>query len=252
MMGAAVPPKYGVCDENLWQYDESKWRTKPSDYCYTMAKRARTPRCTRVHNDLDSLLKALHNYRPIVFGMLLFDDFMRVGADGRVPMPGANARRRGGHAMLIVGYNQADRHFVVRNSWGPRWGDRGHCYVPLDYLASYAWDFWTVDSIDGICGRAQCTVSGPRVAVFEHCNLLGATMELPAGTYALGNLLLPDNSISSLVVPVGLQVQLFDAPNLSGESLTLNAGTYNCLTGPTAPGGGRWNDRISSLVVRRV
>ena len=39
--------------------------------------------------------------------------------------------RRGGHAVSIVGYTQ-DR-FIVRNSWGTSWGDKGFGYASLAY-----------------------------------------------------------------------------------------------------------------------
>lgn len=41
------------------------------------------------------------------------------------------ATRRGGHAVAIVGYTP-DR-FIVRNSWGAGWGDKGFAYASLDY-----------------------------------------------------------------------------------------------------------------------
>jgi len=41
------------------------------------------------------------------------------------------ASTRGGHAVAIVGYT-ADR-FIVRNSWGTTWGDRGFGYASLAY-----------------------------------------------------------------------------------------------------------------------
>ena len=39
--------------------------------------------------------------------------------------------RRGGHAVALVGYT-ADR-FIVRNSWGTAWGDKGFAYAAHDY-----------------------------------------------------------------------------------------------------------------------
>ena len=41
------------------------------------------------------------------------------------------ATTRGGHAVALVGYT-ADR-FIVRNSWGTGWGDKGFAYASLAY-----------------------------------------------------------------------------------------------------------------------
>lgn len=37
----------------------------------------------------------------------------------------------GGHAVAIIGYNE-DR-FIIRNSWGTTWGDKGFAYASMDY-----------------------------------------------------------------------------------------------------------------------
>lgn len=37
----------------------------------------------------------------------------------------------GGHAVCLVGYT--DKHFIVRNSWGTGWGDKGYAYVSSEY-----------------------------------------------------------------------------------------------------------------------
>ena len=40
---------------------------------------------------------------------------------------------RGGHAIAIVGYT-ADSRFIVRNSWGTAWGDKGYAYASEVYI----------------------------------------------------------------------------------------------------------------------
>ena len=40
----------------------------------------------------------------------------------------------GGHAACLVGYTRT--HFIVRNSWGQRWGDGGFAYASDAYAAS--------------------------------------------------------------------------------------------------------------------
>jgi C1A family cysteine protease len=63
-----------------------------------------------------------------------------------VSLPEPGERLVGGHAVLAVGYNDADRRFIVRNSWGVGWGLRGYCTMPYDYLANrdLADDIWTI------------------------------------------------------------------------------------------------------------
>lgn len=40
---------------------------------------------------------------------------------------------RGGHAVCLVGYTRD--YFIVRNSWGRSWGDKGFAYASNDYTA---------------------------------------------------------------------------------------------------------------------
>jgi hypothetical protein len=52
---------------------------------------------------------------------------------------GEDDRKHGRHAMLIAGYDQTRRLFIVRNSWGDDWGDRGYAYMPYDYVLDRRW-----------------------------------------------------------------------------------------------------------------
>ena len=38
---------------------------------------------------------------------------------------------RGGHAVALIGYNATS--FIVRNSWGKPWGDKGYAYASWSY-----------------------------------------------------------------------------------------------------------------------
>jgi len=40
---------------------------------------------------------------------------------------------RGGHCVAAVGYT-ADRRFIIRNSWGTAWGDKGFAYASEAYI----------------------------------------------------------------------------------------------------------------------
>jgi len=46
---------------------------------------------------------------------------------------------RGGHAICIVGYT-TDKRFIVRNSWGTTWGDKGFAYASEGYIKAAFFD----------------------------------------------------------------------------------------------------------------
>jgi hypothetical protein len=46
---------------------------------------------------------------------------------------------RGGHAVCIVGYRE-DGRFIVRNSWGTTWGDKGFGYLDPAYVTAAFFD----------------------------------------------------------------------------------------------------------------
>ncbi len=43
------------------------------------------------------------------------------------------APNQGGHAIVIVGY-RTDGRFIIRNSWGTAWGDKGFAYASAGYI----------------------------------------------------------------------------------------------------------------------
>jgi len=45
--------------------------------------------------------------------------------------------RRGGHAMLLVGYNRNEQYFILKNSWGNGWGQNGYAFLSYDYVRTY-------------------------------------------------------------------------------------------------------------------
>ena len=49
--------------------------------------------------------------------------------------------------MVVVGYDDSQSRFIVRNSWGTAWGLQGYFLMPYAYLTNprLADDFWTAD-----------------------------------------------------------------------------------------------------------
>jgi C1A family cysteine protease len=147
--GIKVVASQGVCPESVWPYDEAKFADKPDDGAYAAALMFKAVRYASVNqgiNDIKNILGAVG--RPVVFGMNVYDEFEsdEVAASGVVIMPAANQAPVGGHAVLIVGYDDSSQRFKIRNSWGPDWGQKGYCTIPYRYLLDpdLASDFWVI------------------------------------------------------------------------------------------------------------
>jgi C1A family cysteine protease len=54
---------------------------------------------------------------------------------------------KGGHAMLVVGYNRPSQYFIVKNSWGPGWGHNGYAYFHYNLIRSCFKYGYVVDSV---------------------------------------------------------------------------------------------------------
>jgi hypothetical protein len=67
---------------------------------------------------------------PILTRLDVDDTWDSVGSDGKLTTYHAS-RTRGGHAVAMVGYEKDS--FIVRNSWGTGWADRGYAYASNDY-----------------------------------------------------------------------------------------------------------------------
>ncbi len=162
--GIKTVAKLGVCSEDAWPYDDTPpavdggpWPKgahagkKPPRTCYTSAKGNEALAYQRVVRSLAQFKGCLASGYPFVFGFTVYDSFetQEVASTGVVPMPTSTESVLGGHAVLAVGYDDATSRFLVRNSWGPGWGQGGYFTMPYAYLTEtgLSQDFWTIRTV---------------------------------------------------------------------------------------------------------
>jgi C1A family cysteine protease len=141
----------GVCPETQWPYDIARFKTKPPIACYTEGLKHQSIEYLRVTPLIDQVKSALAAGFPVVFGFTVYASFesQAVAKTGNMPMPKRGEQVMGGHAVLAVGYDDARQVLIVRNSWGPTWGDKGYFYMPYSVItANMARDFWTLKRIE--------------------------------------------------------------------------------------------------------
>lgn len=136
--GVKVLNKYGVCDELIWPYKISKFKNKPTNTCYTKALLNEAVSYSRITNSVNDMKSCLAQGYPFMFGFTVYDSFesAAVAKTGIVPMPSKTEKVLGGHAVLAVGYDDSKQWFIVRNSWGSGWGDKGYFYMPYQYISN--------------------------------------------------------------------------------------------------------------------
>jgi C1A family cysteine protease len=142
--------KQGVCPEPEWPYRISDFARKPSAKCYRDALNHQITSYHRI-TALAEMRTCLADGFPFVFGFTVYDAFesAKVARTGVLNMPRKREHIVGGHAVVAVGYNDSQKRFWVRNSWGTDWGQKGYFTIPYNYLdpaKNLADDFWTIRS----------------------------------------------------------------------------------------------------------
>lgn len=125
----------GVCIEELCPYDEKTFNKKPSEEAYKEAINRRIDGAQKVGNCINDIKSALSEGYPIIGSFRVFKSLEK-NTDGLVLYPTEEelAEEPKYHAMVICGYNDVNKYFIVRNSWGRSFGHNGYCYLPYSYV----------------------------------------------------------------------------------------------------------------------
>jgi len=143
--GMKVLNQIGVCPEADWPYDISTFTNTPTEQMVADAAPYKVIEYHRI-TSLASLKAALAEGLPVVIGIDVYESFESDDVDntGIVPMPNTDTEQLlGGHAVLVVGYDDDKSQLIVRNSWGYTWGDAGYFYLPYMYYEKFSSDCWT-------------------------------------------------------------------------------------------------------------
>jgi C1A family cysteine protease len=146
--GIKVIGKHGDCHEKLWPYRMRNIELKPPKECYRRARHYKVVEYQRMRHKLEELKSCLAAGFPFVFGFKVFESFQgeAIKKTGKLNLPTKGEKFIGLHAVLAAGYDDSVGRFIVRNSWGRKWGLNGYFTMPYKYLVDpeLAHDFWTI------------------------------------------------------------------------------------------------------------
>jgi len=114
--------------------------------------------------DIDSIKAALIEYGPLVVCIRFSKDFFYYTGGIYMPRWGGHG---GGHVVTIVGYDDSDQCWIVKNSWGERWGEEG--WFRMAYDAEMFADWYGPGTgimyIDGVYGNLKPDV--PKIQIIK-------------------------------------------------------------------------------------
>jgi C1A family cysteine protease len=127
----------GAIPLSVMPYNDKDFLTKPTADQKSRAAAYKLKSWGRVPITLDAMRAFLAYKNPLVIGMTV-DGNMTSGTEKYGAEAGWKtynpATERGGHAMIIVGYDDAKQAFKVQNSWGENWGNKGFFWLSYDLL----------------------------------------------------------------------------------------------------------------------
>ena len=137
---------HGTCRESTWEYNTNKVFAQPPIKAYREAYENKLTGFFRIEEDgsdrLEKIEAAIRANHPVVFGTPVtknFTTFFNVSNAAEVSWPIPDSSKSpivGKHAMVIVGVrnNNGNTEFLIRNSWGTKFGFGGHTWFSADYI----------------------------------------------------------------------------------------------------------------------
>ena len=150
---------FGVPHEEYWPYtdDPQKFDRTPDVLTTSMAKEFQGTTYFRLDysKDTEQNIQRMKEYLVkgycLGFGFTVFSSYQQSNTNGGIfPYPSPKEGIEGGHAVTIVGYddskvakntidgNEQKGCFMIQNSWGESWGDKGFGWIPYAYFRSEA------------------------------------------------------------------------------------------------------------------
>jgi hypothetical protein len=160
----------GECRETIWPYD-------PNGPCNNHGTRPPQARPDGLNYRLSTLAVPTRNVaaykthlsrqRPVTLSIPVYNSWYQsaeTSRSGRITMRIGQEPPVGGHAVLLVGYQDiatspGGGYFIVRNSWGTRWANQspygqGYGAIPYQYITNEASEAFTA-VLPSITGEAD-------------------------------------------------------------------------------------------------
>jgi C1A family cysteine protease len=124
----------GCATLDTMPYTEN-YTQQPSRTAHNEAIQYKAVSFSRINiNDLEAVKSVLLNGNAVLIGMEIYENFMDYSGGVYNRISGAYM---GGHAMCVIGYDNAKGAFKLINSWSTYWGEGGYGWISYDIFQQY-------------------------------------------------------------------------------------------------------------------
>jgi C1A family cysteine protease len=132
--------KYGAVPETMLPFKiNTTMYTGNENTFYATAATRKVASYFNLQRNLANWRSWLGQHGPILVGLNVDATWDGATATGGKLDTFKPSTVRGGHAVALVGYTR-DKRFIVRNSWGTAWGDKGFGYASEAYINAAFYD----------------------------------------------------------------------------------------------------------------
>ena len=123
-------------------YNDNNYTRQPSSSAHNEAKKYKAKSYMSVDfNNLYQMKSILAGNNCIVVGLDVYENFDTYSGGILKSIRGYNL---GGHAILVVGYNDSKKAFKLINSWGTYWGEKGYIWIDYDTFKQITFEAWVM------------------------------------------------------------------------------------------------------------
>lgn len=141
--------KIGIPEEKYWDFLVEKVNTKPSDEAYSKASENKVLSYNRIveksANTVTEVKTAIANGFQTIIAIELDKSFYYLNKNISTQNYAGISKQQdviGSHAMTVIGYDDELQGFILENSWGQTWGDKGCCLIPYEVFLKDCHDIW--------------------------------------------------------------------------------------------------------------
>lgn len=134
----------GVTDEACMPYQPTDMNCTASR-CSDWQTRLTKISSYTAHSTMAARNNAIATIGPVLAGMAVYNDFFAYSSG--VYVKTASSSLAGYHSICVVGYDDTQQCWILKNSWGAGWGENGFCrirYGQNDLLIDSSWSMYSV------------------------------------------------------------------------------------------------------------